>query len=242
MGSVLGSAWADLLGGLRELHKHPLIARLAAFFVTLRPLWWAFRAAVFYGILTWAIGTPFLAFNLGTILLGAICLVLSVQLGRGKWQPKAWMRTALLAINVLLVITVPVALLAMTSAFSTEVNNAYADGQNQSQLNYDGLEFINVQLFDQRGKPLNAVPDSSLSVSDSLLVPNREVVGRKGWNVYPLESIKASQLGDNGEPKKGAKPKPVTPTYLIVAPLANAAPTPTPMPTATPTPAPAPTN
>jgi hypothetical protein len=256
MGSVLGSAWADLLGGLRELHKHPLIARLAAFFVTLRPLWWAFRAAVFYGILTWAIGTPFLAFNLGTILLGAICLVLSVQLGRGKWQPKAWMRTALLAINVLLVITVPVALLAMTSAFSTEVNNAFADGQNQSQLNYDGLEFngqqitnvfaydasgrplINVQLFDQRGKPLNAVPDSSVSVSDSLLVPNREVVGRKGWNVYPLESIKASQLGDNGEPKKGAKPKPVTPTYLIVAPLANAAPTPTPTPTATPTPAP----
>jgi hypothetical protein len=47
VGSVLGSTWTDLLGGLRELQKHPLIARLVAFIVALRPLWWAFRAAIF---------------------------------------------------------------------------------------------------------------------------------------------------------------------------------------------------
>jgi hypothetical protein len=254
MGSVLGSAWADLLSGLRELHKHPLIARLAAFFVALRPLWWAFRAAVFYGILTWAIGTSFLAFNLGTIVLGAICLVVSVQLGRGKWQPRAWMRATLLAVNVVLVITVPVALIAITSAFGSEVNNAYADGQNNSQLNYSGLEYnghpisnifaydasgkplTDVQLFDQKGKPLDTVPDPARTVTDApYLVPNNNVVGRRGWNVYPLESVGLDQLNDQGAPKKGTKPKPVTPTFLIVAPLANSASS---TPTATPTPAP----
>jgi phosphoglycerol transferase MdoB-like AlkP superfamily enzyme len=75
---------------------------------------------------------PFLAFNFGTFIVGVISLVVSVQLGRGKWQPRAWMRTTLLAVNVLLVITVPVALFAMSSTFGAQVNNAYADGQNDS--------------------------------------------------------------------------------------------------------------
>jgi hypothetical protein len=258
--SVIGSAWTDLVGGLRELNRHPLVARLVAFFVALRPLWWAFRAAVFYGILTWAFGMPFLAFNFGTLLVGAISLVVSVQLGRGKWQPRAWMRTALLVLNVLLVISVPIALLAMSSAFGSEVNNAYADGQNQGLESYNGLEYngrqitnifaydaagkplTDVQLFDQKGRPLDTVPDTAQKVTEPpYLVPNSNVVGRRGWNVYPLESISAGQVGGiNGEPKKGAKSKPVTPVFLIVAPLANATPTPTPTPTATPTPVPTP--
>ena len=254
--SVLGSAWADLLGGLNELHKHPIIARLAAFFVALRPLWWAFRAAVFYGILTWAFGMPFLAFNFGTLLVGVVSLVLSVQLGRGRWQPRAWMRTTLLVVNILLVLTIPVALIAMSSAFGSQVNNAYADGQNDSLLSNNGLEYngqqisnifaydatgrplTDVQLFDQEGKPLNTVSDTALTVADGpFLVPNGDVIGRKGWNVYPLEHIGASQLNGAAEPKQGAKPKPATPPFLIVAPLANSVPS-TPTPTATPTPVP----
>jgi hypothetical protein len=258
VGSVLGSAWTDLVRGLRELNKHPLIARLVAFFVALRPLWWAFRAAVFYGILTWLFAMPFLAFNFGTLLVGVISLVVSVQLGRGRWQPRAWMRTAVLVVNVILVVTVPVALIAMSAAFGTEVNNAYADGQNDSSLGYSGLEYnghqitnifaydasgkplTNVQLFDQQGKPLNTVPDTAARVTNApYLVPNDNVVGRRGWNVYPLETIGLNQVNDQGEPRKGVTPKPATPTYLIVAPLANAVPpTPTPIPTATPTPAP----
>jgi hypothetical protein len=256
MSSVLGHTWTEFLSGVRELQKHPLIARLFSFFAAIRPLWWAFRAWVFYGIVTWAFGISSLAFNLGTIVIGIGCLILSVQLGRGKWQPRAWVRTGVLVLNVLLVLTLPIALLATSFVFNTQYNQAYANGVSDSSQDANGLVYngeqitnifaydasgkplTNVQLFDQKGKPLNAVPDTTVSVSDSLLVPDREVVGRKGWNVYPLESINASQLGDNGEPKQGAKPKPVTPTYLIVAPLANATPTPTPTPTATPTPAP----
>jgi hypothetical protein len=262
MGSVFGSAWADLLSGLRELHKHPLIARLAAFFVAIRPLWWLFRAWVFYGIVTWAFGISALSFNLGTIVLGTACLVLSVQLGRGKWQPRAWLRTGVLVLNVLLVLTIPVALLATSFAFSSQYSEAYADGVSDSSQDANGLVYnghpitnifaydaagkplTSVQLFDQKGRPLDTVSDTSLAVTDPpYLVPNKNVVGRKGWNVYPLETIGADQVGGiNGLPKKGVKPKPATPTFLIVPPLANSTPTATatPVPTVTPTPVPTP--
>jgi hypothetical protein len=262
MGSVLGSAWTELLSGLRELHKHPLIARLAAFFVAIRPLWWLFRAWVFYGIVTWALNVRSLSFNLGTILLFAACLIVSVQLGRGRLQPRAWMRTALAAVNVVLILTIPIALLATSFALTSEVNDAFADGLSQSTNSGDGLDYnghqitnifaydaagkplTDVQLFDQKGRPLNTVPDTSLAVTDPpYLVPNKNVVGRKGWNVYPLETIGANEVGGiNGLPKKGAKAKPATPTFLIVPPLANATPatTATPEPTATPTPVPTP--
>jgi len=255
-GSVFGSAWADLLSGLHELQKHPLIGRLAAFFVAIRPLWWLFRAWVFYGIVTWGLGVASLSFNLGTIVLAAACLVLSVQLGRGRWQPRAWIRTGVLVMNVLLVVTIPVALLATSFAFSAQYSDAYADGLSDGNQNPNGLVFnghqitnifaydaagkplTNVQLFDQKGRPLDTVPDSTLAVSEApYLVPNANVVGRKGWNVYPLETIGPGQVsGINGLPKKGVKPKPATPTFLIVPPLANA--TATPAPTATPTPVP----
>ena len=255
--SVLGSAWADLVGGLRELEKHPLMARLAAFFVAIRPLWWAFRAWVFYGVACWALNVSALSFNLGTIALFLACLVLSVQLGRGKLQPRAWMRTTFFALNVVLVLTVPIALLATSFAFNSQVSNAFADGLNQSTNSGDGLTYngrqisnifaydssgkplTDVQLFDQEGKPLNTVPDSSVLVaSGPYLVPNASVIGRRGWNVYPLQRIGASELNGSAEPKKNAKPKPATLPFLFVAPLANAAPTPTPTPTATPTPVP----
>jgi hypothetical protein len=253
--SLLPRAWRELVGGLRELKRRPMIARLAAFFVSIRPLWWAFRAWVFYGVITWILGVSPLAWNPATILLGVGSLIVSVQFGRGKWQPKAWMRSTLLAVNVMVVLTVPVTLLATSFAFRSQIDNAFADGQSNSTLNYSGLEYngrsitnifaydasgkplTNVQLFDQSGKPLNTVADTTEKVTDApYLVPNGDVVGRRGWNVYPLESVAADQLDEHGNPKKGAKPKPVTPTYLIVAPLANEA---SATPTATPVPTPA---
>ncbi len=256
--SVIGSAWAELARGLRKLQTHPLIARLTAFLVAIRPLWWAFRAWVFYGIVTWMFGIPSLSFNLATLVIGLGSLILSVQLGRGRWQPKAWMRAAVLVVNVILVLTVPVALIAGSQAFSHEIDSAFADGLTQSELNHNGLEYngsqitnifaydasgtplTEVQLFDQGGKPLNTVADPGVSVaSGPYMVPNGNVAGHRGWNVYPLERIGASELNGSAEPKKNATPKPATPPFLIVAPLANATPaTPTPTPTATPTPVP----
>jgi hypothetical protein len=255
---ILTGAWQDLLGRLRDLHKHPSVARVADFFVAIRPLWWALRAWLFYGIFTWIVGVPPLAFNPATLLIGIGSLILSVQLGRGKWQPKAWMRTTLRAVNILLVLTLPVALIATHFAFSSQLDNAFANGQSQANLNSSGLEYngqqitnifaydasgkplTDVQLFDQSGKPLDTVADTAVNITDSpYLVPNDNVVGRRGWNVYPLQTMSPDQLNDQGEPKKGAKSTPAIPTYLIVAPLANAAQSaPTPTPVATPTPAP----
>jgi hypothetical protein len=263
MGSVLGSAWDQLLAGLRELHAHPLIARLAAFFVALRPLWWAFRALMFYGILTWLLGIPFLASNPATLLLAIGCLVLSVQLGRGKWMPRTWVRTGLFVVNVLLVITVPVALIAVNSAFGAQVDNAYASGVNdaaheQNGLVYNGRLISNifaydsngkalkdVQLYDQKGRPLYTVSSPETLMTDApFLVPYAGKHGRGGWNVYPLGFITDNQRGPDGNPKSGAKPSPSTLNDLLVPPLKKHAPVPTatPAPTGTPTPTPSPSN
>lgn len=258
-GSVLGSAWAELLSGLRELNTHPLVARLAAFFVVLRPLWWAFRAWIFYGIVTALFGMPSLSLNLGSFVIGVASLVVSVQLGRGRWQPRAWMHTGLLVLNIILVLAVPFVLLITSSAFSSQIDNAFADGVSQisadgSGLAYNGHEITNifaydasgkpltnVQLFDQEGKPLNTVPDTSMkAMEDPYLVPSNEVVGRRGWNVYPLRTINANELDDQGQPKKSAKPKASAPVFLLVPPLAGATGA-TPTPVSTPTAIPSPT-
>jgi hypothetical protein len=272
LGSVFGSAWTDLIGGLHELQKHTVIARLVAFFVALRPVWWLFRAIVFYGVLTWLFALPFLQVNFGTFILGLASLIVSVQFGRGRWQPKAWMRTALVVTNVLLVLAVPVALISIGSAFGSQLDNAYAQGQNdgshsQNGLVYNGRSVSNifaydasgqalteVQLYDQTGRPLYTVPDPQDLTTDSpYLVPFAGKHGRGGWNVYPLDFVTENQLDINdGAPDKNATPSPSRLNDLLVAPLTAATPKATPRPTAvpsetatptaTPTPTPAPTN
>jgi hypothetical protein len=260
--SVLGAAWTNLLAGLQELQKHPLISRLTSFFVSLRPLWWMFRAWVFYGILTWVFGLGSLSFNLANLVVGTASIIVSVQLGRGKWLPRAWMRTALLVANVLLVLTIPVVILATTYAFG-RVNDAYAESYPQQDDSSGGLTYngkgvtnifaydaagqplTNVQLFDQDGKPLDTVSQpGSITITDypAYLVPNDSVVGRAGWNIYPLLRVSDRDLTENGLPKPGAKHIVVKPKYATVPPLGSPAPssTPTPTPTATPTPVPTP--
>jgi hypothetical protein len=259
MGSVLGTAWTDLVSGLRDLQKHPVVAKLTAFFVALRPLWWVFRAWVIYGVVTWMLGIPSLAFNLATFVIGLGSLILSVQLGRGKWQPKAWMRTVLLVTNVILVLAVPVALIATGGAFGSQLDNAYAEGQNdgahaQNGLVYNGRSISNifaydaggkpltqVQLYDQSGHPLYTVdgPEDLMSnYGPPYLVPFADKHGRGGWNVYPLGFVTQNQLSQDGSPKRNTKSAPSTLNDLLVPPLPKA----TSKPTATPSPTPTPTN
>jgi hypothetical protein len=61
----------------------------------------------------------------------------------------------------------------------------------------DGEPIDQVQLFDQSGEPLNTVPGGNLSSpymdaqdgSGAMLVPNTDVPGRAGWNVFPLAHV-----------------------------------------------------
>ncbi|HMH57636.1 MAG TPA: hypothetical protein VK537_00505 [Galbitalea sp.] len=250
---VFVDAWHQLVAGLRELSAHPLIARLATFFVALRPLWWLFRGWVLYGILAWLFDVPSLRLTPLTFCLGLGTLIVSVQFGRGKWQPRAWMRNTLLAVNIVLVFCVPLALLATSAAFWA-TGDAYASSQavpsdSQNGLQYNGHDVTNifaydadgkpltdVQLFDQHGKPLDTVAQpSSTVVTDYPYynVPNKLVAGRLGWNVYPLLRVSGRDLDSSGLPIASAIPLTVKPKNATVPPLGSPAPSITPSPTAT---------
>jgi hypothetical protein len=223
-GSILSQAVMDAAAAFRELYGHPAVRKIGAFLVSLRPLWWLFRAFVLYVVLT-AIFGLFAQVNMATFCIGAGAFIVSVQFGRGKWLPRRWMKRALMVVNVLMVIAVPIVILAASELFGQQYDTAYAAGasdESTSQLGlyYDGRQVTNilpydasghalsdVQLFDQNGKPLYTVADPRAATSDDIpdLVPNKNVVGRLGWNVYPLLEIPQSEMNtDTGSPEKGA--------------------------------------
>ncbi|HEY1529462.1 MAG TPA: hypothetical protein VGF80_01470 [Galbitalea sp.] len=268
---VFVTTWNDLVRGLRDLYSHPFIARIGAFFISLRPIWWLVRAWAFYGVLVWIFSVPSFQLSPLTFVVAVGTLVLSVQWGRGKWLPRMWMRKALLGVNILLVALTPVILIATLSGFSSQMDAAYASGANdgeheQNGLVYNGRSISNifaydadgnplkqVQLYDQTGRPLYTVDGAEELMSNfgpPYLVPFAGKHGRGGWNVYPLGFVTQNQLNDDGAPKKGAKSSPSTLNDLLVPPLHNATQPPTPTPAATPTapptppatPSPTPTN
>lgn len=256
-GGLVG-AWLDVVRGLREFAARPLVLRAIEFFVSLRPVWWVIRGCLFYCVVTWVFHGPVLELTPLTFVIGVVTLVASVQFGRGRWLPRPWMRRALLGVNVVLVLCVPIAFLAATEIFGSAVDDAYASGQSVAStpdgLSYEGhpitnifaydasgVALTNVQLFDQHGNPLVTVahPNSTV-ITDypDYLVPNGSVIGRPGWNVYPLLRVPQNQVDDNNLPKSTAVPVAVKPKYASVPPLGATAPTvaPTATPTATPVP------
>jgi hypothetical protein len=169
-----------------------------------------------------------------------------------------WMRRALLVVNVLLVFIVPVALIGIASLVESGYSNAYASGQSDAQSSQQGLysngaqvtnifaydsagqPLSNVQLLDQHGNPLYTTEDPSQSswyTGNFAYVPNKQMIGRPGWNVYPLLQVPYDV--NTGLPVKGATAVIPHHKYPVVWPLATQ-PTPTPTLTATPTPSPAP--
>jgi hypothetical protein len=254
-GDTVEHARRDLVRGLRDFGALPPIARLIAFAVSLRPVWWVARAWVFYGILTWAFSVPSLNLTPLTFALGAGALITSVQFGRGKWLA-GWMRTALLVVNILLIVGSPIIVYATSNAWQSQVNGWYNQGQRDGEHEQNGLEYngrlisnifaydangaplSQVQLYDQSGRPLYTVqqPGEPTINGSTFLVPNANVHGRGGWNVYPLGYLTQDQLADTGEPRKGATPTPSRLRDTVIPPLKNATPVPTPAPTPTPAP------
>jgi hypothetical protein len=254
--------------------RYPALDGVWRFLVSIRPAWWILRAvAVTWVLLEMSHGYFFrsLAPISGPVVLLCLALiVVSVQFGRGRWLPFAWMRAVLLVGNVLLAITLPF----LVAGAATSINNdayaaAYSDDGNDNsssglQLNgsavsnvfafdADGRPLSNVQLFDQDGKPLDLVGDPTIPSGDYTqqdgsgvsLVPNQGVPGRLGWNVFPLAHVSSDDITDDGQIKPGATPIPATLPFAGATPLVGAvptgAPTPTPAPTGTPSPTATPT-
>jgi hypothetical protein len=239
---------------------HPSLRQVRDFVVTLRPLWWIFRAAVVTTLIGNVANPGWSPVNGFTVLIGIAALVVSVQFGRGKWLPVAWMRGLLLAINIILVVCAPF----IIAGTATTVNNgwysqAYPDDsgsdlsgtgllENGSQVSnifaYDaqGNALTDVQLFDQDGKPLDLMSDANVPYgyggASAYTVPNDAVTGRPGWNVFPLDHVKHSAIADNGRVRSGAHRIPAEFPFVAVKPLAGSETAPAPTPSATATPAP----
>jgi len=265
-------SWLNVVDALREAPReivvafrefgarHPSLRRMRDFVVTLRPLWWLFRAAVITALVV-NILTPgwWSPINGLTIAVGIAVLVISVQFGRGRWLPFAWMRGLLLAVNVILVIAAPF----VVAGVATAVNNGwysttYADDtadlsssgllENGDQVSnifaYDaqGRPLTGVQLFDQDGKPLDLMADASVPYGyggdSAYTVPSDAVTGRPGWNVFPLDHVTQNAIADDGTLKATAHRIPAEPPFATVKPLAGSETAPAPTPSATPAPAP----
>jgi len=245
--------------------EHPWFRRVGEFLVTLRPVWWLFRAAVVTALIVTALGRGWWEpINGFAIVIGVAALVVSVQFGRGKWLPFTWMRGLLLAVNVILALGAPF----LVAGAATAVNNGwysttYAEDsspdlsisgllENGNQVTnifaYDaqGNPLRDVQLYDQDGKPLNLIGDprsTSVDLGSGLLVPNQHVPGRLGWNVFPLGHVASGDTDSDGAVKHSVTPRPARPPFAAATPLAGsevATGAPTSAPTPTPTPAPTP--
>ncbi|MDF1479705.1 hypothetical protein PYV02_11490 [Leifsonia sp. H3M29-4] len=215
------------------------LGRLVDFFATLRPVWWVFRGWALYLLVAGLVG---LWNALPTTVIGWLILVgavvLSVQFGRGRWLAR-WMRVPLVLGNILVVVAAPfLASWVVTATNSANSPSAYVeelpwhpgitmDGQQLTNIfAYDenGALLENVQLFDQDGNPLDLVgsagPEAITLDGMSYLVPNTDVPGRVGWNVYPLSVIGEGEVTNEGLPASDANPRVPKAPFTSVRPLA----------------------
>lgn len=229
-----GSAW------VAERRAHPVIVQTIDFFQALRPVWWvlrgwaAFRMTVLFGQLT-----PVPETSTGWILLAAF-VVVSVQWGRGRWLPWAWLLFLKRAVTVVTVIALPFLLAWGTSAVAASTVYAYdtlevpmqdlsANGEAVTNVfAYDcaGSPLTGVQLFDQDGTPLS-VGDGGASGwviaygpdgDEVALVPDPAANPGSAWNVFPLQHATFGP-GDT-EPDPATISRPVAP-FAVVPPLSD---------------------
>lgn len=173
-GRGVRGALRGITSGLRDtghqvaesLRGHPVTASMLGFLDALRPTWWVLRAWVAYWLLAAFFGSEAGFAPTGLwwlVLLGFI--VISVQLGRGRWRAKGVPTFVLVGNLAAAVLAIPVLFSAGewhgpaeayvdavpaspgVSLDGVPVSNIYAYGP-------DGKPLTGVQLFDQDGNPL----------------------------------------------------------------------------------------
>jgi hypothetical protein len=233
--SALGRAKEDLVAfkeGLQPLLRAPFIVGITAFLVSLRPAWWVLRGWTLFGLLNWRRQWSGVPDDIAQWALLAAFVVLSVQWGRGRWLPWRWSRPAAIGVSAVALLMVgPVIYYSQLQL--QERNNYYAPS---SGLALDGAQITNifafdaggnpladVQLFDQEGNPLNIAGQDVQYVEQylssgeySFLMPNENVAGRKGWNVFPLQASEEALGWDLGDGNHASE---VRPPLASVQPL-----------------------
>jgi len=214
--AAVKKAFHDLRDEFRGfVGRHPWASATLSFLETLRPVWWVLRGWVVFGIFNWRRQWSGVPDDVMQWLLLAALVVLSVQWGRGRWLPWRWSRAAVIIVSIVAVVmTGPV---AYYSQLQLQENDDYyyepasglvLDGNQVTNVfayGADGKPISDVQLFDQDGNPLALAGQDQEYIEQylqngdySYLVPNENVAGRKGWNVFPLQASPEAPGWDAG--------------------------------------------
>jgi hypothetical protein len=228
-GRGLRGAVRGMTSGLRStreqvatsLRDHPMTAGMLGFAEALRPTWWVLRAWVAYWLVAAIFGSEagLAPHDLWWLVLLAF-VVISVQLGRGRWRARG-VPTLVRIGNVVAVIAVlPVLAAASSWSDGSEFVAAYEPGLSGTTLDgrpvsniyvygSDGEPLERVQLFDQDGNPIVPhqerdpfypdCPDISCDEGGGFLPQEyRLESGEQALNVYPLR-IMRMVYNDAGE-------------------------------------------
>jgi hypothetical protein len=232
---ILRDRWVALVA------RRPLIAGTLEMLVALRPVWWVLRGAlvamlVLPAFVSGSYGVPW---NGAVWLVTIVAIVLSVQIGRGRWLGSLRSKAVIKVVNPILVIIAPLVFATAIGAVNSMYNAWYFQEEMVTTIYPDGLSYNGanvgniyaydaegnpidqVQLFDQFGEPLVLAGDPTqpwtVGPHDTAVVPSGDVPGGSGWNVYPLREL-------NGVPSDPAvdfddASVPLFP-FVVVRPLA----------------------
>lgn len=223
-------AWARLRLGLArmgsELGAQPWWPPLRDFLVSLRPVWWLARAWVVYQAIAFVLGFTqgWLPRDPVTMLVLAVLAVVSVQWGRGRWVPRRGRVVPVVVSAAAAVLLVPVVAVASDwevtrVRYSTEYietqpqDGVWVDGMQVSNLfvyDAEGDALTDVQVYDDRGRPVRTVTDGGWGwwslpgvAGEWSFLPVQDEDGRERWNVYPLRGAPSAEFawerGDGSE-------------------------------------------
>ncbi|HST83345.1 MAG TPA: hypothetical protein VLL08_16555 [Kineosporiaceae bacterium] len=216
-----------LLLGLREsrdraldpLLEQPWWPSVREFLVALRPAWWLLRAYVAYQWVDQSLtgANQVLPYSFVTWLTLAVSVVGSVELGRRGWAARGrWQRGLILVGNLFAVVVMVYGAGGLASHDPYYVSRSSVEPPSEGLYNagyqvvnvfpYDknGQPLTDVQLFDDRGRPLApaAVRYTGRDEERVRLIPALTADGGQGLNVFPLRE---QQIRPGWDPETGER-------------------------------------
>lgn len=230
-------AWRGSVRDVRSaIDRHPALSATADFLKTLRPAWWVARGwAATYVVAQVFGGWWGLLPGLPWFLVAIAAIVLSVQIGRGRWTFR-WLTPLVVVGNVVAAIALVVMIdhsanggyvygssfdegyqQGMLDSGTQDLTGVYLDGQAVTNIfPYDasGKPLKDVQLYSENGRRLstavaggNGCLDESTCDEYGLWVSRALTSGLAVFNVYPLQMVQTEtdEMGAD-VPVEGAEP------------------------------------